>query len=102
MPNIPAILLLEDGTSDTGQACGKIGTATGEICFNTSMTGYQELFTDPSYGGQLLITTNVHVGNYGIKEGEEESESEGEKGTLEYLVRNASRGMQWSRLWRAR
>ncbi|MDB5229010.1 MAG: carA [Bacteroidota bacterium] len=69
----PAILLLEDGTSYTGQACGKIGTATGEICFNTSMTGYQELFTDPSYAGQLLVTTNVHVGNYGIKSVEEES-----------------------------
>jgi carbamoyl-phosphate synthase small subunit len=74
MPNTPAILLLEDGTSYTGFACGKIGTATGEICFNTSMTGYQELFTDPSYFGQLLISTNVHVGNYGIKNGEEESE----------------------------
>ena len=69
----PAILLLEDGTSYTGQACGKIGTATGEICFNTSMTGYQELFTDPSYAGQLLVATNVHVGNYGIKSVEEES-----------------------------
>ena len=74
MPNTPAILLLEDGTSYCGQACGKIGTATGEICFNTSMTGYQELFTDPSYAGQLLVTTNVHVGNYGIKEVEEESD----------------------------
>jgi len=73
MPNTPAILLLEDGTSFEGFACGKIGTATGEICFNTSMTGYQELFTDPSYFGQLLISTNVHVGNYGIKELEEES-----------------------------
>src|SRR3954467_1641611 len=69
----PAILLLEDGTTYTGIACGKIGTATGEICFNTSMTGYQELFTDPSYAGQLLVTTNVHVGNYGVKETEEES-----------------------------
>jgi len=74
MPNTPAILLLEDGTSFSGFACGKIGTATGEICFNTSMTGYQELFTDPSYFGQLLISTNVHVGNYGIKDSESESE----------------------------
>lgn len=70
----PAILLLQDGTYFTGSACGKIGTATGEICFNTSMTGYQELFTDPSYFGQLLITTNVFVGNYGIKETESESD----------------------------
>jgi carbamoyl-phosphate synthase small subunit len=74
MPNTPAILLLEDGTTFQGFACGKIGTATGEICFNTSMTGYQELFTDPSYFGQLLISTNVHVGNYGIKDAESESD----------------------------
>lgn len=70
----PAILLLDDGTTFHGFACGKIGTATGEICFNTSMTGYQELFTDPSYFGQLLISTNVHVGNYGIKNLESESD----------------------------
>lgn len=69
----PAILLLDDGTSFHGFACGKIGTATGEICFNTSMTGYQELFTDPSYFGQLLVSTNVHVGNYGIKNADAES-----------------------------
>lgn len=75
MPNTPATLLLEDGTSFSGFACGKIGTATGEICFNTSMTGYQELFTDPSYFGQLLISTNVHVGNYGIKNEEAESDT---------------------------
>jgi carbamoyl-phosphate synthase small subunit len=74
MPNEKAILLLQDGTVYEGFACGKIGTATGEICFNTSMTGYQELFTDPSYFGQLLVTTNVHVGNYGIKDAEEESD----------------------------
>ena len=74
MPNnTPAVLLLEDGTSYQGFACGKIGTATGEICFNTSMTGYQELFTDPSYFGQLLISTNVHVGNYGVIESEAQS-----------------------------
>lgn len=73
MPNTPAILLLEDGTFYKGFACGKIGTTAGEICFNTSMTGYQELFTDPSYFGQLLISTNVHVGNYGVKLDEQES-----------------------------
>ncbi|HQV77965.1 MAG TPA: glutamine-hydrolyzing carbamoyl-phosphate synthase small subunit [Chitinophagales bacterium] len=75
MTTNPAILLLEDGSVYHGFACGKIGTATGEICFNTSMTGYQELFTDPSYFGQLLISTNVHVGNYGIKHTEEESDA---------------------------
>jgi len=69
----PAILMLEDGTYFTGTSIGKIGTTTGEICFNTGMTGYQEVFTDPSYYGQMLITTNVHVGNYGIHPTEEES-----------------------------
>ncbi len=70
-----AILLLADGTIFRGNACGKVGTATGELCFATSMTGYQELFTDPSYHGQLLISTNVHVGNYGTKSSEQESDS---------------------------
>ncbi len=70
-----AILLLEDGTVFHGRAAGKIGTTTGEICFNTGMTGYQEIFTDPSYFGQMLITTNAHIGNYGTKQMETESES---------------------------
>ena len=69
-----AILMLQDGTVWHGKAAGKIGTTTGEICFNTGMTGYQEIFTDPSYFGQLLVATNVHIGNYGIKNGEAESE----------------------------
>lgn len=69
-----AILLLEDGTHFEGLACGKIGTTTGELCFTTTMTGYQEIFTDPSYNGQLLILTNVHLGNYGIKDSETESD----------------------------
>ncbi len=71
----PAILLLADGKVFHGKAAGKIGTATGEICFNTAMTGYQEIFTDPSYFGQLLIATHVHIGNYGIHATEVESES---------------------------
>ena len=71
----PAVLLLEDGTVFHGRAAGKIGTTTGEICFNTGMTGYQEVFTDPSYFGQILVATNVHIGNYGIKADESESKS---------------------------
>ncbi len=71
----PAVLLLEDGTVFHGKAAGKIGTTTGEICFNTGMTGYQEIFTDPSYFGQLLVATNVHIGNYGAKRSETESAS---------------------------
>lgn len=69
----PAILLLEDGTVFHGKAAGKIGTTTGEICFNTGMTGYQEIFTDPSYFGQILVTTNAHIGNYGTIKSESES-----------------------------
>jgi carbamoyl-phosphate synthase small subunit len=70
---IPAVLVLEDGSVFQGNAAGKIGTTTGEICFNTGMTGYQEIFTDPSYFGQIMVTTNVHIGNYGIHEEERES-----------------------------
>lgn len=77
MPNTqqPAILLLADGNVFYGKAFGKIGTATGEICFNTGMTGYQEVFTDPSYFGQVLIMNNVHIGNYGVNLKDRESSS---------------------------
>jgi carbamoyl-phosphate synthase small subunit len=75
MTEAKAILLLADGTIFRGKAAGKIGSTTGEICFNTGMTGYQEIFTDPSYTGQILTSTNVHIGNYGIKDSEVESES---------------------------
>ncbi len=70
-----AILLLADGTYFEGKSVGIEGTAVGEICFNTGMTGYQEIFTDPSYYGQLMVATNAHIGNYGIKADEIESES---------------------------
>ena len=70
---LPAVLLLADGTICHGKAFGAIGTATGEICFNTGMTGYQEVFTDPSYYGQILIMNTVHIGNYGVKDDEVES-----------------------------
>ena len=70
-----AFLLLQDGTFFKGVAFGKQGTATGEICFNTGMTGYQEVFTDPSYYGQVLIMNNVHVGNYGVNNIDQESKS---------------------------
>jgi len=77
MPSIQqnAFLLLQDGSFFQGKAFGKIGTATGEICFNTGMTGYQEVFTDPSYYGQVLIMNNVHIGNYGVNLVEQESSS---------------------------
>ncbi|MHA8065085.1 glutamine-hydrolyzing carbamoyl-phosphate synthase small subunit [Aquirufa sp. ROCK2-A2] len=62
----PAVLLLQDGTLFHGKALGKIGTHGGEICFNTGMTGYQEIYTDPSYAGQVIINTTSHIGNYGV------------------------------------
>ncbi len=71
-----AIILLADGTIFYGKAVGnKQGTAFGELCFNTGMTGYQEIFTDPSYYGQLMVTTNAHIGNYGVNDDEVESNS---------------------------
>ncbi|MCK0189891.1 glutamine-hydrolyzing carbamoyl-phosphate synthase small subunit [Arenibacter sp. F20364] len=71
-----AILLLADGTIFHGKAVGdKEGTAFGEACFNTGMTGYQEIFTDPSYFGQIMVTANAHIGNYGANDEEIESDS---------------------------
>lgn len=70
-----AYLLLADGTFFEGRAYGYHGTATGEICFNTGMTGYQEVFTDPSYYGQILIMNTAHVGNYGTSKKDIESDS---------------------------
>jgi carbamoyl-phosphate synthase small subunit len=73
-----ALILLADGTIFYGKSVGNAeGTAFGEVCFNTGMTGYQEIFTDPSYYGQLMVTTNAHIGNYGTKK--DESESDGVK-----------------------
>lgn len=78
----PAILILEDGNIFNGKAFGKKGTTTGEICFNTGMTGYQEVFTDPSYYGQVIIMNSVHIGNYGVKAGDVESGSVKVKGVI--------------------
>jgi carbamoyl-phosphate synthase small subunit len=77
-----AILVLEDGTTCFGKAYGATGTTGGEICFNTGMTGYQEVFTDPSYYGQVLIMNNVHVGNYGVAVEDVESDSVKIKGLI--------------------
>ncbi|MFD1552107.1 carbamoyl phosphate synthase small subunit [Putridiphycobacter roseus] len=75
MSNIPAILLLKDGTVFKGNSIGKVGTTTGEIAFNTGMTGYQEVFSDPSYVGQILTMASPHIGNYGVHPDEKESSS---------------------------
>ncbi|QHL88751.1 glutamine-hydrolyzing carbamoyl-phosphate synthase small subunit [Nibribacter ruber] len=77
-----AVLVLEDGTIFQGKSLGKIGTTGGEICFNTGMTGYQEIFTDPSYYGQIVVTTVSHVGNYGVQPEEVESNAIQIKGLI--------------------
>jgi carbamoyl-phosphate synthase small subunit len=78
-----AIILLENGTIFHGKAVGdKDGKAVGEVCFNTGMTGYQEIFTDPSYFGQLMVTTNAHIGNYGTLA----EESEADKAKISGLI----------------
>lgn len=69
-----AILLLADGTIFYGKSIGISGTTFGEVCFNTGMTGYQEIFTDPSYFGQIMVATNPHIGNYGVNTNEVESD----------------------------
>ena len=69
-----AILLLADGTIFYGKSIGIAGTTFGEVCFNTGMTGYQEIFTDPSYFGQIMVATNPHIGNYGVNDNEIESD----------------------------
>lgn len=70
-----AYLLLADGLLIEGRAIGKRGTSGGEICFNTGMTGYQEIYTDPSYYGQIIVNTTAHIGNYGTVNDEQESGS---------------------------
>jgi carbamoyl-phosphate synthase small subunit len=70
-----AILALEDGRHFIGEAFGATGSAVGEVCFNTSMTGYQEVLTDPSYRGQIVAMTCPEIGNYGVNELDQESAS---------------------------
>jgi carbamoyl-phosphate synthase small subunit len=95
-----AVLMLEDGSVYHGKAVGRIGTATGEIAFNTGVYGYQEIFTDPSYYGQILLLTPSHVGNYGVSDEEIESHSikiEGlvcKKFSQEYSRPAASKSLQ--------
>lgn len=69
-----AVLLLADGTIFYGKSIGIEGTVFGEVCFNTGMTGYQEIFTDPSYFGQIMVASNAHIGNYGTNDEEVEAD----------------------------
>src|SRR6187401_4983 len=82
-----AILALEDGTWYRGVAAGATGEAHGEVVFNTSMTGYQEVLTDPSYAGQIVTMTAPHIGNYGVASGDEESRAPQVAG---FIMREAS------------
>lgn len=77
-----AILLLADGSCFEGLSIGSKGTSGGEICFNTGMTGYQEVYTDPSYYGQIIVNTNSHIGNYGSVDFEQESDKPKIKGLV--------------------
>jgi len=82
-----AVLALEDGTWYRGVAAGASGEARGEVVFNTSMTGYQEVLTDPSYAGQIVTMTAPHIGNYGVTAGDAESQSPRVAG---FVMREAS------------
>ncbi len=106
-----ALLVLEDGATYAADAIGRPGTAFGEIVFNTAMSGYQEVLTDPSYSGQIVVMTAAHVGNYGIRADEAESDrvhvsgfiardfptrwsgSDGEMSLADYLAANGVLGL---------
>jgi carbamoyl-phosphate synthase small subunit len=83
-----AILCTADGETFRGRSVGAAGVTTGEAVFNTSMTGYQEILTDPSYAGQVVVMTTAHVGNYGVFDGDEQSGSPAVSG---FVVRSMSR-----------
>lgn len=73
--SVPTLLLLEDGSAFEGMGLGVEGATFGEVVFNTSMTGYQEILTDPSYAGQIVMMTQPHIGNYGVNSRDNESDS---------------------------
>ena len=81
-PTANAVLVLADGTIFQGRGVGAVGTAVGEVCFNTSITGYQEILTDPSYAGQIITFTFPHVGNVGVNDEDVESARPAAKGLL--------------------
>ncbi len=85
--HIPCLLALADGTLWPGRAFGAIGERTGEICFNTSLTGYQEILTDPSYHGQIVVMSQPHIGNTGVNDEDDESQRAWLSG---FVIREAS------------
>ena len=95
----PALLALEDGRVFRGNSLGAMGTQTGEICFNTSMCGYQEVLTDPSYRGQIVAMTYPHIGNYGVNALDTESKGLHVRGfVVEEMSDIASNWLAQSRL----
>ncbi len=84
----PAVLVLEDGTTFRGRALGAVGSDVGEVCFNTSMTGYQEIMTDPSYAGQIVTMTYTQIGNVGINPEDMEAERPRIRG---FVIKESSR-----------
>ena len=88
MKRAPAMLALEDGTTFSGTSFGAIRTATGEICFNTGMTGYQEVLTDPSYHGQIVSMTTPQIGNTGTNDEDDQSQRPWVAG---FIVRDLTR-----------
>ncbi len=94
-----AILVLEDGRIFRGTAFGVIGYRVGEICFTTAMTGYQEIFTDPSFFGQIVVSTTSHLGNYGIHQQENESNKPKIRGFIcQNISSNTSRSTSQSNI----
>jgi carbamoyl-phosphate synthase small subunit len=91
----PALLALEDGTFFRGESLGAETTTTGEVCFNTSMTGYQEILTDPSYHGQIVTMTAPQIGNTGVNGFDDQARRPFVAG---FVVREASRSYS---SWRA-
>ena len=84
----PALLCTADGQVFRGRAVGADGVTTGEAVFNTSMTGYQEILTDPSYSGQVVVMTTSHIGNYGVSDLDEQSTGPSVSG---FVMRSISR-----------
>ncbi|MEE4298907.1 MAG: carbamoyl-phosphate synthase domain-containing protein, partial [Pseudomonadales bacterium] len=87
-PHLPCALALEDGSIFLGQSIGADGSAAGEVVFNTAMTGYQEILTDPSYRRQIVAMTSTQIGNYGVNEDDAESDGQHLAG---FVVREAAR-----------
>src|SRR5258708_5064764 len=81
-PRPTALLILADGTVVEGQGIGATGQAVGEVCFNTAMTGYEEILTDPSYAGQIITFTFPHIGNVGVNDEDIETTTPAARGLV--------------------